>query len=168
MKLLKSLLLILIFTGLSLGALNALHKFYVGMTTIDLSRDGNSLECTIKLFRDDLELALAEKEGQKVLFPIGVANANYANLIDSYVDERFLISSGNKKLERTFVGAEVEEEMVWIYIEYKKPLKEFILKNTCLMEMFEDQVNIVHLKQGDNVQSELLNLRQNEAKFTVK
>jgi hypothetical protein len=159
------LLILSIFILLS-GFSTDYHKFYVGMTTIDISRDGQKLECSIKLFRDDLELALTEKTGEKVLFPLGVADDKHTKMIDEYMLDHFVLESENGR-ERTFLGAEIEEEIVWIYIEYPKPKSSFRLTNTCLMEVFEEQVNIVHLKQGDKVQSELFNLTKNQADFKI-
>jgi hypothetical protein len=159
------LLILSIFILLS-GFSTDYHKFYVGMTTIDISRDGQKLECSIKLFRDDLELALTEKTGEKVLFPLGVADPNYAKLINDYIKDHFVLKA-EETVERTFIGAEIEEEIAWIFIEYKKPSVGFNLMNTCLMEVFEEQVNIVHLKQGDKVQSELFNLTKNQADFKI-
>ncbi|MFY0673072.1 MAG: hypothetical protein JXQ87_06690 [Bacteroidia bacterium] len=143
-----------------------MHKFYVSMTSIDLSRDGEKLECSIKLFRDDLELALTESEGEKVLFTLGISESKISNLIDDYMLDHFVLVADDN-MERTFIGAEIEEEIVWVYIEYNKPKSNFSLKNTCLMEVFEEQVNIVHLKQGGKVQSELLNLSKNQADFMI-
>lgn len=166
MKTLHSRLLILGFFMLLSGFKSDRHKFYVGMTTINESRDGSKLECSIKLFRDDLELALTEREGGKVIFSLSEADDKHSSMIDGYMQDHFVLKS-DEVIKRTFVGAEIEEEIVWIYIEYTKPTSSFTLKNTCLMEVYTEHVNIVHLKQGDNVQSELLNLSKNQVDFKI-
>ncbi len=151
-----------------LGFKSDLHKFYVSMTTINISRNGEKLECSTKLFRDDFEAALSDFKNEKVLLELGIVQNEDLNTIDQYFDAYFRISENDVTPVRKLIGVEVEEELVWVYVEYNKPSKSFELINTCLMEKFDEQVNIVHFKQNDETQSKLLRLNETRATFFLE
>ena len=123
------------------------HKFYVSISTIDLSRDGEKLECSIKLFKDDLEKALENSFGEKVDFSVEKGSLKIDSLVNAYTKLYFKMSNNEGLLQRTYIGCELAVDVVWIYVEYVRPDTYFKLANTCLMDLYTEQVTIVHFKK---------------------
>lgn len=136
------------------------HEFYVGLTDIVYNRATRTFEITIKVFTDDLELALGRANGGKAvtLADYG-AEAGNDSLIFAYIAEHFSFSrKGNQTITTHPVGRETELDVTWIYLETEpmQPLKEAVVTNNMMMEIYEDQTHIVHLNQGDGTKSLLL------------
>lgn len=87
------------------------------------------------------------------------ATDHFADLVESsrdqaafadYVCEHFELSSSDKQpIELTLVGQELEGGYLWIYQEAKieGPVKvAFYVKNSVLMDVVEDQINTVNVR----------------------
>lgn len=139
---------------------NTRHEFYVGLTDIVYNPATRTFEITIKVFTDDLELALGRANGGKAvtLADYG-AEAGNDSLIFAYLAGRFSFSrKGEETITTHPVGRETELDVTWIYLETDpmQPLKEAVVSNTMMMELYDDQTHIVHLKQGGVTKSILL------------
>ena len=111
-----------------------------------------SFEIAIKIFIDDLELAI-QKEGKKD-FRVGSKNddAIVDEPIASYINKFFFIEIDGIRLQGDFLGKEITEDhlAVWCYIEIpvQKPGKKMVMSNSILMELYNDQRNIMDIKMS--------------------
>jgi hypothetical protein len=134
---------------------NVLHAFHISKT--DMTFKDKSVQITMHIFIDDLEIAL-EKQGQKKLF-VGtereVAQTN--DLITKYLQNNFSIKINSKTVAYTWVGKEAatDKQAIWVYLEIKnvKSINQIFVENKILTEAFSDQKNIVQInipskKQG--------------------
>jgi hypothetical protein len=135
----------------------ALHAFHISKTDMTFKPQEKTLQMTLHIFIDDLELGL-DKLGHKKLF-IGtereVKSSN--DLIFKYLQSNFSLKINNKDAPYTWVGKEVtsDKQAIWVYMELKniKDVKNIIVENKVLTEVFSDQKNIVQVnipskKQG--------------------
>jgi len=136
------------------------HEFYVGLTDIVYNRATRTFEITLKVFTDDLELALGSaNNGKAVTLADYGAEADNDSLIFAYVAGRFSFSRKGEQTITTYpVGRETELDVTWIYLETEpmQPLKEAVVTNSMMMEIYDDQTHIVHLKQSGGTKSMLL------------
>jgi hypothetical protein len=125
------------------------HAFHLSKTDMVFQPKEKTLQITMHLFTDDLEIAL-EKQGHKSLF-VGTekekSNAN--ELITNYLQQGFgLTINGNKKAF-SFVGKEIttDRQALWIYLEVKnlKNIKSLTVENKVLTEVHSDQKNMVQI-----------------------
>lgn len=132
------------------GTTMADHKFYVSTTIVEENQFTGSLEITLKLFTDDLEFALKGLER----FPLNIGFENQhpqAEVrVKEYVLANFDLSFNDKDGFYTlhYVGMETENDLTFVYFEIS-PIPEFQVlkvKNTIFHELFDEQVNIVHLR----------------------
>ncbi|MBD1398436.1 hypothetical protein H9Q13_14790 [Pontibacter sp. JH31] len=132
------------------------HDYHASITDARYNPRSQSLEVAIKVFVDDLEEALSRRSKKKVVY-------NRSAQVQQYVQEyigaslSFELEKG-KPLRPTFVGAEQEADVVWVYLEV--PLKTPVLthlyvRNVVLQELFSDQMNIVNLDYKGKVSSTL-------------
>ncbi|MDW3646900.1 MAG: DUF6702 family protein [Bacteroidia bacterium] len=124
------------------------HPFYVSVSQIGYNSESKSLEIACKIFVDDLETAL-EAAGAKDLY-IGLENekAGADDIIDNYLRKHIDIRINGEKVEGSFLGKEVVDDVIWSYIEYQDVAfpSEFSIDNTLLIDELEGQQNIVHVK----------------------
>jgi hypothetical protein len=136
-----------------------LHPFYVSITQIDHNPATQSLEISIKIFREDLEFAL-EKQGDEKLFLGEEKEAIGADdRIREYLSARFSLEVNDSLKKWDFLGKEVEEDVVWCYLEARKvpDVYEIRVTNSLLTETFSDQTNLVHVHISDKEKSLVLN-----------
>ena len=76
--------------------------------------------------------------------------------IFNYVLERFkLWDEKEKPYTLNFIGAEIEDDVMWCYVEVEKvkKLKQVRVSNSLLHEVWADQENLVHFRAFDKVRS---------------
>jgi hypothetical protein len=136
------------------------HEFYVGLTDIVYNPSSRTYEITVKVFTDDLELALGSANGGKAVTLADYGSeADNDTLIFAYMAGRFRFSrKGNQTTTIHPIGRETELDVTWIYLETEpmQPLKEAFVSNTMMMEIYDDQTHIVHLKQAGDTKTLML------------
>lgn len=147
----------------------ALHKYYLSTTTIETNKENRSLECTLMFFRDDMEQVLQEKTTEKVYLIEHSADSLLAPIVEAYILDKFSISQGKQNLPLQYIGYESDEEHVWVYVESAIPAQgDFSVSNSCLMELFDDQKNVINFKRGEDVKSALLLGQRRSASFIME
>jgi hypothetical protein len=128
----------------------AYHAFHTSITEIELNQKAKIYEISVRVFTDDLEKAIDTKnkiKGTKIIDD----DKNDA-LVASYISSQFsIISTKNQKVAFKYIGKENEDLATWIYIEIpiSSMAKGVKIRQNVLMELFDDQVNIVNFKKGE-------------------
>jgi len=158
MKIEKKYIILLLFLILGVNSVKA-HPFYVSICQVDFNDETNSLEIALKIFTDDLILGL-ENDGKTVLF-IGekIENPNLNKYIFEYLKSQMKFTINNKKVDFNFIGKEVENAVVWTYLEIENidQLKAFGVESKLLTEVRESQSNIVQVSNNGTIKNILLN-----------
>jgi hypothetical protein len=106
------------------------------------------LQVSSKLFIDDLELELSKIAFKKVDLSKKSNDSLNQRLLMRYFDKCFGLTLNQKPLKLNWVGFEVEQDLVWVYLESNiktKKLIELKVKNKLLYSNFQEQVNMVQL-----------------------
>jgi hypothetical protein len=123
------------------------HDFHTSLTEINFNPKTGSLELSVRVFTDDLELTLTNFNKGK-LVKIEDPEATVDPLIEQYIRKNLALISPDKEVKfGKFYGKEKEADATWIYLEIFdcKQVKNFTLYNTIMQEMFEDQTNLVNI-----------------------
>lgn len=123
----------------------------------DYNPRAQALEISIRVFTDDLDLALQRAYNTHGLF-VGTEReaATVPSYIARYLEQHLVLNTpGQPPLKLTYLGKDNEAEAVWLYIEAGKlpPFKALQIKNTLLLELYEDQNNLVNVKINDRRES---------------
>jgi hypothetical protein len=135
------------------------HEFYVGLTDIVYNAGTGRYEITLKLFTDDLELALERAFGRKAVLTDPAHSSDLDSLVFDYLRSKFAVKGNRRQLlALNPIGRETEMDVTWIYLEsaVMQPLQTAFVTNSLLMELYEDQSHIVHITQGGRTRSTLL------------
>lgn len=118
------------------------HRFYYSRTVMRPSRQGHTLEIEMRLFTDDLELAI-DREGDltRLGTDLEASDANFR--IEDYLRSHFALYINDQFTDYRFWGKEVDFDITYCYMEASLPrdVKAFEVLNRVLMDVYPDQVN---------------------------
>jgi len=134
-----------------------LHPFHVSVSEIKYKPEQKSLQISTRIFLDDLELAMRAYTGYDKLDITEPENREKvdASLKKYTLEHVRLWDDKGKPYQVNYVGAEIDEDVMWCYLEIEKvkKLKSVKVKNSLLHEVWGDQENLVHFRAFEKVKS---------------
>jgi hypothetical protein len=127
------------------------HDFHTSLTEINYNSKTSSLELSVRVFTDDLELTLTNLNKGK-LVKIEDPDAVVDPLIEQYIRKNLALVSPEKEVKfGKFYGKEKEADATWLYLEVFdcKQIRNFTIYNNIMQEMFSDQTNLVNITVGN-------------------
>lgn len=155
----QKLFFILFFSVFGLSSASEIHPYHVGSMEFNYNSKSETFEISGKFFLDDLENALKEKYGKAVHFNSEQYKAQINNYLIKYCEEYLKLKVNNKFLKINYLGYEEDSESVNIYLESEKVAqpKKVETAVSFLYNLFDDQMNIVHIIVNGNRKSQRLN-----------
>jgi hypothetical protein len=144
------------------------HPFHVSVCEIKFKPEKQSIEIIYKVFLDDLEVTL-NKEYLERLDLYKMDDLEKTNqLVKDYLSKKFRIKLDGKKVEVKYLGLESDGDSAWIYMEIEKvkQLKQIEIYNALLLETYDDQVNIVHVRNAGKNRSIKMNTKKDTGKIS--
>ena len=135
------------------------HPYYLSLCLVDLNPQEQSLEVSVKIFTDDLLLALSEQGHNKLFLGEEKEDTLATKYINDYVEQRLNFKINTNEVQLNIVGKETEKDVVWTYfrINNVKALNEFEVECKLLIDVIAEQNNIVQVNNGIETKSLLLN-----------
>jgi hypothetical protein len=135
-----------------------IHEFHLSRTTINYNTESKTYQFTIHIFIDDLTKCL-EKKGYKNLNIGGKEAINTDEVIEKYIREKVILMA-DKAIAYTYLGREFSEDetALYIYLESMEApaRKNLAIKNSLLLEEFDDQKNIIDVTINNKRITQLL------------
>ena len=137
----------------------AVHPYHVGSVEFNYNSKSKTFEITGKFFLDDLENALKEKYGAAVHFNDPKYQDQINDFLQQYCNEYVKLKADNQYLKINYIGFEEESETVNLFLESESlnPPKKVETAVSLLYNLFDDQMNIIHIIVNGKRQSEKLN-----------
>jgi hypothetical protein len=156
MKNLKYLLLLAIFPILM--ASSTAHKFYVSTTNVEYVPEKASIQIISKIFIDDIEDVLEERYGKNVHLAEKKEAENDREYLRKYILQKLTVFVNGAPAKLSYLGQEYETDVMKAYIEITgvSDLKSLEIENKILMDLFDDQQNIIHIKTPSKSRSLIL------------
>jgi len=153
----RILVVLFLITGLSFVPCKA-HKFYVSLVRIEQNSNSNSFEITFKIFTDDLENTLELSSNENLRIGTKWEHEKTDTILWDYLKKHFRIWVNGTKKNLTFIGKEVDLDVTWCYVEVMGlgEVETVSVFDDMLIELFIDQVNIVHVSYEEVEKSLLL------------
>lgn len=131
------------------------HPFHVSVTEINHNATNKTLEVSCKIFTDDFEDALTKKYKTNVDLVRPKDKPAMDKLVGDYVNNHLAIKTDSKASVMNYVGYEVENEAVYVYMQVNDiaTLKKAEVTNTVLHDLFNDQTEIIHFIENGNRKS---------------
>ncbi|SRR5690606_20635998 len=144
------------------------HPLHVSVTEVNYDEKDKALEIMMRVFMDDLELALRNRFNNPTLDVLNPSGMTLDEMMTTYVAESFKITLDNKSQKVRYLGHEEDGEAFVFFIEVAnvKKWKGIGITNSILMDLYDDQSNLVHVTSGGKVRSLRLTKGQPEGKLS--
>ena len=148
------------------------HTYHSSILDLRLNPQKQQVELALKVFTDDLENALSQGRPQRLSLQDPRAQA----LAEAYLREHLALAlpaAGRQPqapLVLQFVGMQAEKDAYWLYAKARLPraTTALWLRNTVMLDLFSDQMNIVNAESGPAKTSELYRAGHEQAVLVLK
>lgn len=135
------------------------HPYHVGSVEFNYNSKSRTFEISGKFFLDDLESAVNKKYNTALHFQDDKFREKMNDALKAYILEYVKLKVNNKMLAINYLGYEEDSEAVNIYMESEpvKSPKKVEAAVSALYNLFDDQMNIIHIIVDGKRQSQKLN-----------
>jgi hypothetical protein len=136
-----------------------LHPIHVSTTNIEYNTQDNKLEVICTIFTDDFEAALAKQYHAKTDLNKQEMHAAMDALIKTYIATNLNMKANDAPVKLNYLGFEINREATDVYLESDKipAVKKVDAEVSLLYNLFDDQMNIVHITVNKVRKSERVN-----------
>jgi hypothetical protein len=136
-----------------------LHPIHVSTSNIEYNVKDNKFEVICTIFTDDFEAALVKQYHAKTDLNKPEMHAAMDALIKEYVAANLKVSADNAPVKLNYLGFEINREATDVYLESDKlpQVKKVDVDASLLYNLFDDQINIVHIIVNGVRKSEKVN-----------
>jgi len=137
---------------------NVFHPYHVGSVEINYNPKSKTFEITGRFFLDDLENGLSKKYGKPFHFNDSKYKPGLNEALKAYCSEYLKLKVNTALVKINFIGYEEDQESVNVYLE-SSPVenpKKVEAAVSLLYNLFDDQINIVHIIVNGERKSEKL------------
>lgn len=154
----KILLLFLFVVSVPLSSFTTAHKFYVSVTQVDYNAKQQSLQIVSRVFVDDIEELLKERYDKSTNLDKDEESPGVDKNLAIYLNQKLQFVVNGEEVSFKFLGKEYEDDLIICYLEIENitSLNTIEITNQVLMDLFEEQQNIVHVKKGNQRKSLIL------------
>ena len=126
------------------------HPLHVSTTEVNFNSKEKSLEISCRIFTDDFENILAKKFNTKTDLSKPSMQKAMDELIKKYIAAHLSFNVDGKIKKANYIGFEIDHEATNVYIEIVdvNSFKTLNVSNTLLYDLFDDQMNILHVENG--------------------
>ncbi|WP_426668019.1 DUF6702 family protein [Mucilaginibacter sp. McL0603] len=134
------------------------HPIHVSTTNISFNKEDHKLEVICTIFTDDFEAALVKQYGKKTDLTKTELHAVMDVLVKNYLAAHLQIKVSPAVLPLNYVGFEINKEATDVYLESDKinEVRKISVDVSLLHNLFDDQINIVHITVNGVRKSEKL------------
>ena len=131
------------------------HPLHVSTTEINFNPKEKSLEISCRIFTDDFENILAKKFKAKTDLSKPSMQKEMDELIKKYIAAHLIFNVDGKIKKANYIGFEIDHEATNVYIEIVdiNNFKNLNVSNTILYDLFDDQMNILHVENSGSRKS---------------
>ena len=135
-----------------------LHPYHVGSVELNYNQKSKTFEVTGRFFMDDLENAVNKKYGKNLHFLDQKSEKEMNILLKNYTSEYLKLKVNNQALPLNFVGYQEDKESVDLFLESAAVTnpKKIETAVSLLYNLFDDQMNIIHIIINGQRKSEKL------------
>ena len=141
------------------------HKYYISLTDINYSDTEKAIQIITNVFIDDIEKAINKRFNIDSNIDSNQEITNITYYYKEYLKNNIHFTINGEKKQFTYLGNELEGDLIFFYLEIKQieDLKEIVVENTILVDQFENQQNIIKVKNGNTRKSKILNFEDDKA-----
>ncbi len=142
----------------------AKHPLHVSTTEVNFNSKSKSLEISCRIYTDDFETALIKQFKTKVDLSKHDMHKEMDELVKKYLNTHLQFVVNGKVVSANYIGFEKDDEATSAYLEIENvnALQKLTLNNSVLYDIFDDQMNIMHVRNGETRKSMRVNFPARE------
>lgn len=150
-----------------LGGQLPIHPIYVSVTEINHNASDKTLEISCKIFTDDFEKVLTGKYKMKIDLTSPKDKAAMDKIVSDYLQNHLAIKTDGKVVSLMYLGFEREEAAVYTYFQVNNiaSVNKIEITNSILHDLYDTQINIMHIVVNGNRKSTKLDFPNTQAVF---
>lgn len=144
------------------------HPLYISVSELEYNPKDKTLEIGCKVFTDDFEKAMTKANGVLVDLYKPKDSATINKQVAAYLKQHFVIKVDGKPVALQYVGHEIEEQSTWSFFQVNNldiSPKKVEINNNIFFELYNQQINIMHVAVGGNRKSTKLDYPATVAVF---
>ncbi len=122
------------------------HDIHVSVVEIEQQESGE-WHFSVRIFLDDMMNACGLTPGEEL--PAGYSSSD--ELIEAYLKKHLTVTIGGVEQDLLYEESIADQMSVWIdlalQVDSSVAGEEVKIKNTILLDLFDDQLNLLHLRQ---------------------
>ncbi|WP_460679925.1 DUF6702 family protein [Mucilaginibacter koreensis] len=136
----------------------AFHPLHVSTSDISYNNADHQLEVICTIYTDDFETALGRQYKTHTDLTKPEMHKAMDALIKNYIGSHVILKAGTAAVPLNYLGYEIEREAVNVYLESNaiSSPKKLIADISLLHNLYDDQINIVHMTVNKVRKSEKL------------
>jgi hypothetical protein len=144
------------------------HPLHVSVIEVSHNAVDKNLEISCKIFTDDFEKILNRNYKAKVDLINPVNKPAMDTLVKKYVFSHLSIKADGRPVNYHYLGFENEGEAAYSYIEVENitTVKKLEISTNIMHDLFDDQINIIHVIVNGNRKSSKLDFPDKETVFS--
>jgi hypothetical protein len=141
------------------------HPFHMSVVEMNHNAQDKTLEISCKIFTDDFEKVLAKNYNTKADLTNPPNKPAMDSLVKKYILNHLGLNVNGKPVSLLYVGFETEKEASYVYVEVDNvnTVSKVDIYNNLMYDMFDDQVNIMHVIVGGKRESTKLTYPDKQA-----
>ncbi len=134
------------------------HPLHLSVVEVNHNAAEKTLEISCKIFTDDFERILAKNYKTRVDLITPADRQAMDKLVSDYIFRHLSISADGKPQQLSYLGFERENEVIYSYVQVENipAVSKIDLVNTLMHDMFDDQINMMHVIVGGKRKSSKL------------
>jgi hypothetical protein len=149
-------------------SISLFHPLHLSVTDVEYDELNKTLKFTSRLFVDDIEKEIRTTLNEPYLDitnPTGNRSTN--EIIAPYIKEKYKVFVNGKEEVINYLGHELEDEAIYCYFEIDKVemINDLTIENSILLDYYDDQVNMVHLKVDGKLRSTKITPEKRQGMF---
>lgn len=146
------------------------HPMHVTVTEVEFDKESKAIEMSMHVFTDDLETHLRFIENNESLDIIELNTEARDQLLKTYFVKEVKLKVNGKNYLTSYLGHQVEGDALWVFMEVPsiKKLKTLEIKNTTLLDLYDDQANLIHFEYEGEIYSEKLDKETLVARYDIE
>jgi len=147
-------------------AFTMVHKYYISVTNVSYSEKDQAIQIISRVFIDDMELLLKERYALQANLATDKESDDTDMYLEKYFNLKFGVTINESKASCKFLGKKYEDDLMLCYIEIpnvnNKELQSVEIQNEVLIDLYEEQQNIVHVKINGDKKTVILTRENNK------
>jgi len=131
--------------------INDAHEFHLSKSIINYNSEEKSIQITMNMFIDDLELALKANGVDSLNLCTKKEKSSAEDYVYGYILNNLDIEVDGRKITPEFIGKEQSDDLtaVWCYLEVTdiESYTSINITNTIMVDIYDDQKNMTTIQK---------------------